>query len=68
MTVLCLQDYGEDVGEGLNIWLQSRDSAALRKEAESGGGKVSVVLDGQKRLLQSGRHFHLGDQNPLHSA
>ena len=65
---LCLQDFGQDVGEGLNIWLQSRDPAALKVEAERHGGKVSVVLDGQKRLLQAGRHVHLGDQTPLQSA
>lgn len=53
----CLQDFGQDVGEALNIWLQSRDPAALRKEAQSHGGGVSVLLDGQKRSLQAGRHF-----------
>ena len=63
MVNACLQDFGQDVGDALHIWLQSRDPAALQTESESHGGKVSVVLDGQKRLLQAGRHFrsHMDD-------
>ncbi|KAL3138515.1 hypothetical protein ABBQ32_006299 [Trebouxia sp. C0010 RCD-2024] len=57
---LC-QDFGQDIGDALNIWLQSREPAALQKEAEKRGGKVSVVLDSQKRLLQAGRHFRMDD-------
>lgn len=56
-----LQDFGQDIGDALNIWLQSREPAALQKEAEKRGGKVSVVLDSQKRLLQAGRHFRMDD-------
>lgn len=65
---LCLQDFGQDVGEGLKIWLQSRDPAALQKEAERQGGKVSVLLDGQRRVLQAGRHVLLADQKLVLSA
>ena len=60
---LDLQDHGQDVGQNLHIWLQSRDLAGLQKEADMHNGKVSVVLDGHKRALQSGRHFHLPDRN-----
>lgn len=56
-----LQDFGQDLGDALSIWLQSRDPAVLQKEAEKHGGKVSVVLDGKKRWLQASRHFRMDD-------
>ena len=62
-----MQDHGQDVGQGLHTWLQSRDLAGLQKEAKAQGGKVSVVLDGQKRTLQAGRHFHWPESTVLQS-
>ncbi|DBA71115.1 hypothetical protein WJX79_007299 [Trebouxia sp. C0005] len=54
---LC-QEWGQDQGESLDVWLQSRDTAGLQQEVDKMGGKLSVVLDGKTYILEAGKHFH----------
>ncbi len=52
------QEWGQDQGESLDVWLQSRDTAGLQQEVDKMGGKLSVVLDGKTYTLEAGKHFH----------
>ncbi len=52
------QEWGQDQGESLDVWLQSRDAAGLQQEVDKMGGKLSVVLDGMTYTLEAGKHFH----------
>ena len=48
------------------MWLQSRDLATLQQEAEKQSGKLSIVLNGQKCTVESGKHFYLPERNTVH--
>lgn len=58
---LLWQDFNAQA-EDLTVWLQSRDAAGLQQEAQKGGGKVSVCLDGQTYTVVAGKHFQLPEQ------
>ncbi len=55
---VCWQEWGQEQGEGLDVWLQSRDTAGLQQAVDKMGGKLSVVLDGKTYTLEAGKHFH----------
>lgn len=64
MSDICgvaLQDF-DGQADGVTIWLQSRDAAALQQEAEKGGGRVTVKLDGKTCTLVADKHFRFPDQ------
>ncbi len=55
---VCWQEWGQDEGESLDVWLQSRDTAGLQQEVDKMGGKLSVLLDRKTHTLEAGKHFH----------
>ena len=64
--MVVVQDF-DGQADAVTIWLQSRDAAALQQEAEKGGGKVTVKIDGTTCTVVADKHFQFPSQKLLGS-